>query len=132
MSRTSDGVIARKSYPVPQPDGSTGLIILSLADPEFHSEGPWALARQQRGEAFGLIGFEGIANAPRYPLVWIFLPPDEMQVIPAAQEGTKTMPVEIQVLIDRYLPEFFDLAVVPELSMLEAVPLPGCSGVVRH
>jgi hypothetical protein len=37
-----------------------------------------------------------------------------------------------QALIDRCLPELFDLAVVPELPMLGPVPVAGGSGKVRH
>ena len=64
------GRLATREYEVTLPDGTTARLAFALCDPGRDN----ALARHARKRAavaFGLLGFEGFAEAPSNPVLWV-------------------------------------------------------------
>jgi hypothetical protein len=114
-------VLAKRTYEVPRLDGSTASLTFSLANPDFETEGPWRLARESGAKAFGMVHIVGIEGAPELPIVWTFIPPDEIEFGFANIEPHKHLTVDLQLLLKQHIEQFFAEAVEPELGGLKPV-----------
>jgi len=114
------GRLATREYEVTRPDGTQAKLAFALCDLSREN----ALARHARKRsaiAFGLLSFEGFAEAPAHPLLWVQTAAGmEMTV----SDGDKPPGPELQRLIARHFVLFFDdiREVAPGLA---ALPLRG-------
>ena len=112
------GRLAAREYEVTLPDGTTARLAFALCDPGRDN----ALARHARKRAavaFGLLGFEGFAEAPSNPVLWVQTAAGmEMTV----SDGDDQPGPELQRLIARHFALFFD-AICDVAPGLSALPL---------
>jgi hypothetical protein len=117
VTKSTGGLLAKRTIELPQPDGSTAAVTFSWIDLECETRGPGALARQLRADAFGLIDASSITRGPRLPLMWIFKSPDQLEVNPSAEEPNLPIAAEILQLVDRHLGQIFIEEVEPRLNL---------------
>lgn len=108
--------LATRAYDVTLPDGSKGKLAFALCD--LAQENALAQhARKRNAIAFGLLGFEGFAETPRHPLLWVRTTAG-MEM--TTSDGDDQPEPGLQRLVARYFIVFFDEIrdVVPELATL--------------
>ena len=118
LSSTDTGVLARREYDAPRLDRSKASLVFSLMAPQDRTEDRWTFARDLDADAFGLIEVHGIEGAPRLPILWAFNSPDEIALAVSGEDADTSIPIDLQLLIDHYMPQFFSEAVEPELIRL--------------
>lgn len=110
------GRLATREYDVTLPDGSKGKLAFALCD-LARENALTRHARQRDAVGFGLVGFEGFAEAPRHPVLWVQTGTGlEMTLADNdAQPGA-----QLQRLVGRYFLLFFEdiRAVAPALAAL--------------
>ena len=98
------GRLAAREYQVMLPDGTGAKLSFALCDLARET----ALARHARRRnavAFGLLGFEGFAEAPAHPVLWVqTMSGREMTVSDSDDQPGP----ELQRLIARHFARFFD------------------------
>ena len=110
------GRLATREYDVMLPDDSKGKLAFALCDLAQEN----ALARHARKRdavGFGLVGFEGFAEAPRHPVLWVQTTAGmEMTLADNDQQPG----AQLQRLVGRYFILFFEdiKAVAPDLAAL--------------
>lgn len=110
------GRLATREYDVTLPDGSKGKLAFALCDIAQEN----ALARHARKRdavGFGLVGFEGFAEGPRHPVLWVQTGTGlEMTLA----DNDEQPGAQLQRLVGRYFILFFEdiKAVAPELAAL--------------
>ena len=110
------GRLATREYDVMLPDGSKGKLAFALCD--LSRENALARhARQREAVAFGLLGFEGLPEGPRHPLLWVRT---RTGMEMTTSDSDDQPGAELQRLVARYFILFFDdiKDVVPELAAL--------------
>jgi len=116
MSDDDINRLATREYDVTLPDGSKGKLALALCDLAQEN----ALARHARTReavGFGLVSFEGFAEAPRHPVLWVQTNKGmEMTLADHDQQPG----AQLQRLVGRYFILFFEdiKGVAPELAAL--------------
>jgi hypothetical protein len=108
--------LATREYDVTLPDGSRGKLALALCD--LAQENALARhARKREAVGFGLVSFEGFAEAPRHPALWVQTNTGmEMTLADNDQQPG----AQLQRLVGRYFILFFEdiKDVAPELAAL--------------
>jgi len=110
------GRLATREYDVTLPDGDKGKLAFALCD--LAKDNVLARhARKRDAVAFGLLSFEGFADAPVHPMLWVGTK-DGMEMTTC--DGDDQPGAELQRLVARYFIVFFDEIkdMVPELAML--------------
>jgi hypothetical protein len=110
------GRLATREYEATLPTGETGRLAFALCD--LVRPNPLAgHARRRKAVAFGLLSFDGFADAPRGTLLWVRTK-DGLEMTTA--DGDNQPGPELQRLVARYFIVFFDEIrdVVPELASL--------------
>ena len=92
-----------------------GALVFSLLARDFELDGLWQFARELEADAYGLIQVQGITGAPRFPILWAFKAPDEIALALAGADPKANLPIDLQLLIDQFMPRFFTEAVEPAL-----------------
>lgn len=110
------GRLATRAYEATLPAGETGKLAFALCD----LERPNALAahaRRRKAVAFGLLSFEGFADAPRGTMLWVRTK-DGLEMTSA--DGDDQPGPELQRVVARHFIIFFDEVrdLAPELSSL--------------
>jgi hypothetical protein len=110
------GRLATREYEATLPAGGTGRLAFALCD--LARANPLAgHARRRDAVAFGLLSFDGFAEAPRGTLLWVRTK-DGLEMTSA--DGDDPPGPDLQRLVARYFIVFFDEVrdVAPELSEL--------------
>lgn len=110
------GRLATREYDVTLPDGSKGKLAFALCDPAQEN----ALARHARKRdavGFGLVGFEGFAEGPRHPALWVQTNTGLEMTLADHDEQPGA---QLQRLVGRYFILFFEdiKAMAPGLAAL--------------
>lgn len=110
------GRLATREYEATLPAGETGRLAFALCD-LARQNALAGHARRRKAVAFGLLSFEGFADAPRGTLLWVRTR-DGLEMTTA--DGDNQPGVELQRLVARHFIVFFDEIkdVVPELASL--------------
>lgn len=110
------GRLATREYEVIQPAGGKGRLAFALCD-LARDNALAGHARRRKAVAFGLLSFEGFADAPIHPLLWVRTQ-DGMEM--TGVDGEDPPGVELQRIVARYFIVFFDEIkdVAPELAAL--------------
>ena len=105
---------AGRQYEVALPDGSRGKLSFALGDLALDNAFT-RHARSLRAVGFGVIGFEGLLDAPASSMMWIQTP---TETVMSVADGDRQPTGELQRLIARYLVTYFSdiAAIAPELG----------------
>ena len=108
--------LATREYEVTLPDGSKGKLAFALCDLAQEN----ALARHARKRAavgFGLVGFEGFAEGPRHPVLWVQTNTGMEMTL---ADNDEQPGAQLQRLVGRHFILFFEdiKAVAPGLAAL--------------
>ena len=98
------GRLATREYQVMLPDGTGAKLSFALCDLAREN----ALARHARWRnalAFGLLGFEGFAEAPAHPVLWVQTTAGMEMTVSDSDDQPGP---ELQRLIARHFARFFD------------------------
>lgn len=112
------GRLATREYEVMLPDGTKAKLAFALCD--LGRENALARHARKRGAvAFGLLSFEGFAEAPAHPLLWVQRTAGMEMVV---SDGDTQPGPELQPLIARHFALFF-AAISDVVPGLAALPL---------
>ena len=105
---------AGRQYEIALPDGSRGKLIFALGDLALDNAFT-RHARSLNAVGFGVIGFEGLLDAPASSMMWIQTPTDTVMSV---ADGDRQPTGDLQRLIARYLATYFSdiAAIAPELG----------------
>jgi hypothetical protein len=104
-------------------------LVVSLADPDFHTEGPWAFARGIGARYFGMIAIKGLEGAPELPVLWTFSTNGTIDLVVADDEPNKGLPPGLQDALYSVMGQFFGevepaLKAVKPMGVFHAAPTP--------
>jgi hypothetical protein len=112
------GRVATREYDLTLPNGSKGRLAFALCDLAQEN----ALARHARTRdavGFGLVGFEGFAQGPRHPVLWV---QTNTGLEMTLADNDEQPGAELQRLVGRYFILFFE-DIKDAAPALAALPL---------
>jgi hypothetical protein len=96
-------VVAVREYEIVMPNGVVGKLTYAMCDPRETDTAPARFARLQRAQAYGLITVEGVADAPRTPIVWLMI---EDQIAVTVGDDEPDITVELRKAIEKHMQEY--------------------------
>jgi hypothetical protein len=114
-------VAAVREYGIVMPNGVVGKLTFAMCDPRENDTLPARFARQQGAKVYGLISIEGIARAPRNPIIWIMI---EHQIAVTVGDGEPDLSADLREVIQKHMQEYLrDMAdLAPGLCSVELKP----------
>jgi hypothetical protein len=108
------GVIAKRTYTVPQEDGSHAILTFTWADPGLRNDGPWKYARKHKAQAFGFIQIEDVDDAPEMPVVWMVTEAGTAELLLVDAKPEKWFSPGLQEMLEAAFNRFYEDEIKPQ------------------